>query len=377
MAIVSFFKEKSQNLSIQVTHVNGLTYEEFKTDMEDKDIKAVEDNLKNLNINFGAFCKRDKQTTLISETWIDITLEINVKTENLEIVQGLLHMDSKYTQMSRFIKKDFENGEARFVLDFYRSRWSGPIDCTVFLNDKDGNLISHTQQIIIYSDGRESPSLASGLFAWYNDDFTSDVKINQRKWKAIAQDLGSQNQLSAFDREPGSKKIAIWLNSRIPRIDYLSKKPERFKGRSIDSGIFGLMYLAASSGPFMVYLHEAIINVSEIIRADSELFTKLNNFFNSSNTEDVEVSKTLHGEIKTNLESQLIELSYEAVRLLAINLYDERDTVDQKIVAFVNDACHFENHFKLFQRGNLAYQKAFKADSWINNNLRQSIDGQD
>lgn len=376
MAIISFFKEKPQNLSIEVKNVNGLAYEDFKVDMGDTDISAIEDNLNNLNINFGAFCKRD-QEMLISETWIDVTLEINVKTENTDIVQGLLQMDSKYTQMSKFIKKDFENGEAKFVLDFYRSRWSGPIDCTVFLNDKDGNLISHTQQITIYSDGRESPSLASGLFAWYSDDFTTDIKIDQRKWKKIAQDLESQNQLSAFDREPGSKKIAIWLNSKIPRIEYLSKKPERFKGRSIDSGIFGLMYLAASTGPFMVYLHEVIIKVSEIITADGELLTKLNNLFNSSNIDDIEVSKSIHSEIKTNLETQLIELSYEAVRLLAINLYDECDTVDQKIVNFVNDACNSENHFKLFQRGNLAYQKAFKADTWINNNLRKSIDGEE
>jgi hypothetical protein len=376
MAIISFFKEKSQNLSIEVTNVNGLTYEDFKVDMEDSDISTIEDNLNNLNINFGAFCKRG-QDMLISETWIDVTLEINVKTENTDVVQGLLQMDSKYTQMSKFIKNDFENGEAKFVLDFYRSRWSGPIDCTVFLNDKDGNLISHTQQIKIYSDGRERPSLASGLFAWYSDDFTTDVKIDQRKWKKIAQKLGSQNQLSAFDREPGSKKIAIWLNSGIPRIKYLSKKPERFKGRSVDSGIFGLMYLAASTGPFMVYLHEVIINVSEIIKADDELLTKLNNLFNSSNIDDVEASKTIHSEIKTNLESQLIDLSYEAVRLLAINLYDECDTVDQKILNFVNDACNFENHFKLFQRGNLAYQKAFKADTWINNNLRTSVDGEE
>ena len=316
MAIISFFKEKSQNLSIEVTNVNGLTYEDFKIDMEDSDISTVEDNLNNLNINFGAFCKRG-QDMLISETWIDVTLEINVKTENTDVVEGLLQMDSKYTQMSKFIKKDFENGEAKFALDFYRSRWSGPIDCTVFLNDKDGNLISHTQQIKIYSDGRERPSLASGLFAWYSDDFTTDVKIDQRKWKKIAQKLGSQNQLSAFDREPGSKKIAIWLNSGIRRINYLSKKPERFKGRSVDSGIFGLMYLAASTGPFMVYLHEVIINVSEIIKADDELLTKLNNLFNSSNIDDVEASKTIHSEIKTNLESQLIDLSYEAVRLLA------------------------------------------------------------
>jgi hypothetical protein len=376
MAIISFFKEKSQNLSIEVTNVNGLTYEDFKVDMEDSDISTVEDNLNNLNINFGAFCKRG-QDMLISETWIDVTLEINVKTENTDVVQGLLQMDSKYTQMSKFIKRDFENGEAKFILNFYRSRWSGPIDCTVFLNDKDGNLISHTQQIKIYSDGRERPSLASGLFAWYSDDFTTDVKIDQRKWKKTAQKLGSQNQLSAFDREPGSKKIAIWLNSGIRRINYLSKKPERFKGRSVDSGIFGLMYLAASTGPFMVYLHEVIINVSEIIKADDELLSKLNNLFNSSNIDDVEASKTIHSEIKTNLESQLIDLSYEAVRLLAINLYDECDTVDQKIINFVNDACNFENHFKLFQRGNLAYQKAFKADTWINNNLRTSVDGEE
>ena len=104
---------------------------------------------------------------------------------------------------------------------------------------------------------------------------------------------------------------------------------------------------------------------------------KLNNLFNSSNIDDVEASKTIHSEIKTNLESQLIDLSYEAVRLLAINLYDECDTVDQKILNFVNDACNFENHFKLFQRGNLAYQKAFKADTWINNNLRTSVDGEE
>ena len=100
MAIISFFKEKSQNLSIEVTNVNGLTYEDFKVDMEDRDISTVEDNLNNLNINFGAFCKRG-QDMLISETWIDVTLEINVKTENTDVVQGLLQMDSKYTQMSK------------------------------------------------------------------------------------------------------------------------------------------------------------------------------------------------------------------------------------------------------------------------------------
>ena len=138
----------------------------------------------------------------------------------------------------------------KLSLNSILERWSGPLECSIFLNDKDGNLVSHSQQIKIYSDGRDSPSLSSGLFSYYKDDFSSNFKLDKRNWKKLAQSLKSQNQLTAFDREKtGSKKIAIWWNTKIKRIEYLSRSPARFKGRSIDSGIFGLTYLATTIGP--------------------------------------------------------------------------------------------------------------------------------
>ena len=70
-------------------------------------------------------------------------------------------------------------------------------------------------------------------------------------------------------------------------------------------------------------------------------------------------------------------MTYDEFRLLAINLYSEDDTVDEKIVKFSRDICKSDNHFKIFQRGQLALQNAFKSDTWINNNLSSKNTGEE
>lgn len=374
MPIVSFYKSRVEDLSIKVINVNGMPFDNFKEYMEASDIENIEKNLSNLNINFGLFCKRDIETQLINETWIDIELEIAIKTNDENIKSGLLQMDAKYTQLSYVMRENIKKDEVKFKLNFYRSRWSGPVECSIFLNDKDGNLISHSQQITIYSDGRDGPSLSSGLFSYYKDDFSSNFKLDNRNWKKLAQNLNSQNQLAAFDREKtGSKKIAIWWNTKIKRIEYLSRTPNRFKGRSIDSGIFGLTYLATTIGPFMVYLHEVIIEASDYLNNDSDITDRLSDLTNY----DVEAFKNLHQDIRTKIEQLGTFVTYDEFRLLAINLYKEMETVDEKIVNFTKDVCKSDNHFKIFQRGQFALQNAFKSDTWINNNLSSKNTGEE
>jgi len=373
MSSVNFYKE-SVDLNIEILNINGSTFSEFKETMDSENLLDLESNLNSLNLNFDNFCKIDSDTGLMIETWDNIDLNISVNANIDKLDHSVLQLESKYSQLSTFNKVKIKDGKSAHKVSFYRSRWSGPIRCVIFFNDKDGNLISHSQQIIFYSDERDKPNLVSGLFSFYKDNFSNETSNDSKNWKKIANKLNATNQIFSFDYEkPGQKKqkIAIWWNSKIEKIDYFYRiKPKNIKNKGTNSGIFGLLYLSSTIGPFMVVLHNIIKKCFISLNSDEDLKLKLRELTNLNNTNNIDdKNEYFKNTLKGILEEQKI---LEEIKYLSQNLYAEKEThlitTESKIIQFLVDS--LDNDFEIFQRGQLAYQKAFDSNSWIDKNLK-------
>lgn len=373
MTSINFYKE-TVNFEVNITNVNGSTFDEYKETMDLETVENIESNLKSLNLNFDNFCIYDSETGVMKETWDNIDLNILVNTDDVRIDHAVLQLDSKYSQLSTLSKEKIKNGKCTHKLSFYRARWGGPVRCVMFFNDKDGNLVSHSQQILFYTDERDKPNLISGLFSFYKDNFSQTNSNDSKNWKKITKKLKATNQIFSFDYEkPGQKKqkIAIWWNSKIEKIDYFYRiKPKNLKNRGTNSGIFGLLYLSSTIGPFMVVLHNVIKNINKALNTDESTKLKLREITNNNNTYNIDQkNEYFKTNIKEILESEKI---LEEVKYLAQNLYSEDAdyllTTEAKVIQLLIDA--IDNDFEIFQRGQLAYQKAFEANSWIDKNLK-------
>lgn len=370
MSFVSFYKSSHWDFIISILKVNGESYSNFlrENKIDNELVEEIQNNLNRKNLSFDNFNVENSDGEIV-EPWDNIDLKLELIRFPKDTKYALCYTNSKYSQRSietGLHPSVFSEEKIQFNLVFYRNRWSGPITGNIQFFDSDRKLISISKDFIFYSDERDTPPIGGGLFEIKDSDFTdkSDLKIDQpNHWKTIVHNTDNTKQLIMFER---SKKIRIYLNSSI---ENLKKFLDNFKSlRGRNRAIFGLLNLVIHSGPFISYVSEIMYPLGSIYE---NVLRKLDiKISNPDNMEKEEKNKLLK-EIKeaVKLDKNKLNFTFQDMRVLAINLYSEVDSTEDKILKFAFQSSSIKDRTLVHGRAQLLLNKQLLSPSYINKNL--------
>lgn len=371
MAFVSFYKSSRWDYKIFVSRVNGESLSDFRKEynIDENSYLELEENLNRKNLNFDFFNIENDNGDLV-EMWDNLELKIELSNFPIGTKHALCYTNSKYSQRSSesgLHPSIFTENKIQFNLKFFRNRWSGPITGNIQFFDEDKKLISITKDFIFYSDERDVPPFGGGLFELKDSDFTDKSDVNPEllnHWKTIVQNSNATNELIMFDR--GTKKIRIFLNSSVSNAKKFLDNVKTLRGKN--RATFGLLDLALHSGPFNAYVSEILYPCGAIY---DEVLKSLD--LPKENPMDFEKSdkNQLINKLKDIIKTQKskINFDYKDMRVLAINLYDEIDKTEDKVLLFAYQASSHKERILIQGRAQLLLSKLLNSSKYINDNL--------
>ena len=371
MAFVSFYKSAKWNFKIFVSKVNGESLGAFRKEhnIDENSYSELEENLNRKNLNFDYFNVENDSGDIV-EIWDNLEINIELSDYPIGTKHVLCYTNSKYSQRSSesgLHPSIFTEEKIQFNLKFYRNRWSGPVVGNIQFFDEDKKLISITKDFIFYTDERDTPPFGGGLFELKDSDFSDESDVNHdliNHWKTIVQKTDSTKELVMFDR--GSKKIRIFLNSSVKNAKRFLDNVKILRGKN--RATFGLLDLALHSAPFNAYVSEILyplgVMYDEVLK--NLEFTKEN----PTTFEKSEKNLLIAG-LKEIIKKQKAKLNfdYKDMRVLAINLYEEIDKTEDKILYFAFQASSHKERILIQGRAQLLLSRLLDSSRYINENL--------